>query len=47
MWQCRNVRKGGVRHMRFEVLSVLKILILVFWLVTPYEIVGRYQQFVL
>jgi hypothetical protein len=31
--------------MRFEVLKAVKISILVFWVVTPYGLAGRYQRF--
>jgi hypothetical protein len=32
-------------NMRFEVLTAVKMLILVFWVVTSYGHVGRYQHF--
>jgi hypothetical protein len=31
--------------MRFEVLTAVKMLMLVFWIVTPCGLVGRYQRF--
>jgi hypothetical protein len=31
--------------MRFEVLAVMKMSILVFWVVMPHELIGRYQRF--
>jgi hypothetical protein len=34
-----------VNVVRFEVLMAVKMLILVFWIVTPHEFVGRYQHF--
>jgi hypothetical protein len=37
--------KGQQKEVRFEVLTAMKVSMLVFWVVSPCGLIGRYQSF--
>jgi hypothetical protein len=40
-----EIREVTIRDMRFEVLTAVKMPMLVFWVATPCGFLGRYQRF--